>query len=127
MKQDEISGSYSIVFVEDFEETGIKFPEIKLSYLLGLQGDLENRISSLISNITNGEAPEREKNENEIVKRLRKKPWYDKLLATTLYQPLTGLLLWFAKKKVKGILARKFIDIVVADMDKNGLLVNDKK
>jgi len=127
VKQDEISGSYSIVFVEDFEETGIKFPEIKLSYLLGLQGDLENRISSLISNITNGEAPEREKNENEIVKRLRKKPWYDKLLATTLYQPLTGLLLWFAKKKVKGILARKFIDIVVADMDKNGLLVNDKK
>ena len=127
VKHDEITGKYSIIYVEDFEEVNFKFPEIKLSYLLGLQDDLEKRISSLVSNITNGEAPEREKNENDIVKRLRKKPWHQKLLNTTLYQPLTGLLLWFAKKKVKGIMARKFLDIVIADMDKNELLTDDKK
>jgi len=124
---DEATDQYSVKLKADFTEDKTEFPEIKLSYLLGLKGKLKKRFAVLIKNITNRKDPDTEEKQNEIVKRIRKKAWYNKALSAGLFKPLTGVLIWFAKKKVKGILANEFIDVVIKDMDRNGLLVDDLK
>ncbi|MFA5418178.1 MAG: hypothetical protein WC341_06925, partial [Bacteroidales bacterium] len=125
VRMDDATGEVKVLYAQDFVEEKFDFPRIRLSYLLGLQNSLEKRISVLISNITHGTDPHFKLNQNAIVKRLRKKSWLDKTLTAGLYKPMTRALLWFAKKKAKGYLAEKFLDVVIADMDKNGLLVDD--
>ena len=122
-----LTESYELEKQENFTEDRFKYSEIKLSYLLGLKKSLKNRISVLIENITNGKEPGTEKIQNDVVKQIRKKSWFKKALSVAAVKPITNTFLWLAKTRVRGILADKFIDIVIEDMDNNELLTNDVK
>ena len=118
--KNEETGKYSLKEAGTFEAEKYPYPEIKLSYLRGLKESLKRRIAILITNINN---PKEENSKNEIVKRIRKKKWYRKLGSEIISKVLTRA----AIKYAKGMLANKFIDSVIADMDDNELLLDDEK
>ena len=108
-------------------EDKYSYPEIKLSYITGLQTKLKNRISVLIRNSLNGEDPREEGSENDIVTHIHKRAWIKKVLSVIFIKPLIGVILWIGLINARKILANKFIDIVIKDMIKNELLKDDRK
>ncbi|MFK5854503.1 MAG: patatin-like phospholipase family protein [Bacteroidota bacterium] len=123
---DEATNTYSVKQESEYSEEKFAFPRIKLSYLLGLKGILKKRISTIIDNITNGKDTDKNKKKNQIVASIRKKTWIKKAISSIAIKPAIGIMLWLTKKSARGILADKFIDLVVEDMDDNELLIDDR-
>lgn len=122
---DELSG-YRIV--ESEIETEYVYPKIKLSYILSLRDKFIRRIKCLMDNIEN---PKVERNDNQappgqshIVTRLRKKTWLQKALIPIKKRGL-NFYLGIAKYFGKGVAADYFIDTIINDMDKRGLIDDD--
>jgi len=125
---DESTGSYSVKTQAEIAEDKYPFPNIKLKDILDLKKPLRSRFSVILDNISNGKAPETEKKESEILKKMRKKAWYEKALSTVFYKPLGWVGLKMAKNKARKMLADMFIEMVIQDMEDNELLnVNNKK
>ena len=107
-------------------EDEFKYPSISLKYLVGLEDKLQARFETVINNITKGNVPgSASKSKNPIIQRIRKKSWF----ARNITGPVVGFtvdkVITIGKKAGKNIAAEKFIDSVIADMDKRGLLKQD--
>jgi len=107
-------------------EAEFTYPSISLKYLIDLERKLQKRFEIVFDNMTNGNVPGgSEKLINPVVKRIRKKSW----LARNISGPVVGFVvdkvISAGKKAGKNIAAEKFIDAVISDMDKRGLLKQD--
>ena len=108
------------------EEEEFPFPSISLKYLLNLQKKIQTRFGIVLDNIKTGINPEDDEHlVNQIVKNIRKKSWFSKIIITPIVKLVTKVFLWMGKCVGKKIAAEKFIDAVVTDMDEKGLLQKD--
>lgn len=105
------------------EEGEFTYPEIDLSYLLGLEGKMRHRLEVVLNNITNGKNPgEIIKPEDPIVKRIRRKSWFYRTFIAPVVNLLVKCFLCIGKIGARQVAARGFIDAVVADMNERGLI-----
>lgn len=93
---------------------------------MNLEDKLQSRFKVVMDNILIGKDPgSTEKTINPVVKRIRKKSWF----ANNITGPVIGYtvekVIAVGKKAGKNIAAEKFIDAVISDMDKRGLLKDD--
>jgi len=107
-------------------EDEFQYPSISLKYLIGLEDKLQARFETVLNNITKGNVPgSTSKSTNPIIQRIRKKSWF----ARNITGPIVGFtvdkVITIGKKAEKNIAAEKFIDSVITDMDKRGLLKQD--
>jgi hypothetical protein len=107
-------------------EAEFQYPSISLKYLMNLEDKLQSRFKVVMDNILIGKDPgSTEKTINPVVKRIRKKSWF----ASNISGPVIGFtvdkVIAVGKKAGKNIAAERFIDSVIADMDKRGLLKQD--
>lgn len=107
-------------------EAEFQYPSISLKYLMNLEDKLQSRFKVVMDNILIGKDPgSTEKTINPVVKRIRKKSWF----ANNITGPVIGYtvekVIAVGKKAGKNIAAEKFIDAVISDMDKRGLLKDD--
>ncbi|HEX8377667.1 MAG TPA: patatin-like phospholipase family protein [Pedobacter sp.] len=110
------------------EESIYPYPKIKLSYILGLEKKFKKRIKCVFDNIGNPktDAAASEAEKSPIVRRLRKKSWLNKL-TSPIKGKFTDLYLSIGKSFGKDMAAEFFIDAIITDMEKRGLLEDDKK
>ncbi|MGQ7868351.1 patatin-like phospholipase family protein [Sunxiuqinia sp. sy24] len=106
------------------EESGIDYDSVKirLGELLALEDKLEDRFEAVLENIMNGERKvEGADTPSEIVARLRKKSLFKKLVHRVASR--VGMRLGIAQ--AKKIMAAKFIDAVIIELEKRQLLLDD--
>ncbi|WP_374163183.1 hypothetical protein [Arcticibacter sp. MXS-1] len=127
---DETNG-YSVV--RPSEEMSYGYPHITLSYLLGLKPAIERRIKCILDNIQNvaeqkmDDKEMQQKWKSMILPKLRKKSFFRKLFDNVVRAPFLNAYLWLGKTASKGTIANMFIDIIITDMEKRGLIVDDEK
>ncbi len=107
-------------------EAEFQYPFISLKYLLSLEDKLQSRFATVINNITNGNIPgDASKTTNPIVQRIRKKSWFQRKISGPTISLIVDKFVSIGKKAGKNIAAEKFINAVITDMDKRGLLKED--
>jgi hypothetical protein len=117
------TGEYSIVKPSEEEES--PYPQISLRYLMSLEEKVQKRVKCLMDNITNVQEVEKNKEEGiPVLKKIRKKSGLRKL-SGIIVTPLTNAYINIGKRFAKGPLAQNFIDTVITDMYKRGLLKDD--
>lgn len=104
-------------------EEEFSYPSVRLNYLTELEKKVRSRIGMVMDNLSNSNNPGRYiKTENPVVKQFRKKSW----LSRTILNPIGGYatdgFISMGKSVLKKLFAKKFIDAVITDMDKRGLL-----
>lgn len=103
-------------------EAEFPYPSIGVKYLLKLEDKLKSRLKVVVDNIVNTNDPESETHpDNPIIKKIRKKSW----VARNILNLATKRFIPVGKNLVCNLAAEKFIDAVITDMDKKGLLKND--
>ncbi|KGO93215.1 hypothetical protein Q766_07870 [Flavobacterium subsaxonicum WB 4.1-42 = DSM 21790] len=124
---DEVNG-YSLT--ESKEEVLYPYPQIKLSYILGLRDKMEKRIKCVLDNVQNYEGRV-VRNPNgphpsgsAILTRIRKKSWWGRSVGY-LKGKGTDAYLWLGKTLGKGPAAEMLIDAIIIDMEKRGLINDD--
>ena len=107
-------------------EDEFRYPSISLKYLIGLEDKLQSRFETVINNITKGNVPGGAgKSVNPIIQRIRRKSWFARNISGPVVGFTVDKVISIGKKAGKNIAAEKFIDSVIADMDKRGLLKQD--
>ena len=107
-------------------EDEFRYPSISLKYLIGLEDKLQARFETVINNITKGNVPGGAgKSVNPIIQRIRRKSWFARNISGPVVGFTVDKVISIGKKAGKNIAAEKFIDSVIADMDKRGLLKQD--
>ncbi len=107
-------------------EDEFKYPSISLKYLIGLEDKLQKRFEIVLNNITNGNTPgSTEKSIDPVIQRIRKKSWFARNISGPVVGFTVDKVIVMGKKAGKNIAAEKFIDSVITDMDKRGLLKQD--
>ena len=107
-------------------EDEFRYPSISLKYLIGLEDKLQARVETVINNITKGNVPGGAgKSVNPIIQRIRRKSWFARNISGPVVGFTVDKVISIGKKAGKNIAAEKFIDSVIADMDKRGLLKQD--
>lgn len=107
-------------------EDEFRYPSISLKYLIGLEDKLQARFETVINNITKGNVPGGAgKSVNPIIQRIRRKSWFARNISGPVIGFTVDKVIAIGKKAGKNIAAEKFIDSVIADMDKRGLLKQD--
>lgn len=107
-------------------EEEFPYPTISLKYLLNLERKMQNRFEAVINSIANGADPEKKKaTTNPVVLRVRKKSWLGRNLFAPFVKFTSAQFISIGKNVGKNIAAEKFIDAVITDMDKRGLLNQD--
>ncbi len=108
-------------------EVEFDFPSAKLSYIMSLEEKFENRFDMVFKHITQDSNPAKEKEENEIVKRMRKKGWFERNITGKPKNWVADSVKYFARLKLKKIAAENFINFIIEDLDKRKLLNDDVK
>jgi hypothetical protein len=106
------------------EETGIAYDSVKISLarLLALEEKMADRFGLVLENILNGERSKHAQSDpSEIVRRIRKKSKLKKYLMKALTKVGTKVGISQAQK----MMATKFVDAVIIDMEKRKLLIDD--
>ena len=107
-------------------EDEFQYPFISLKYLIGLEDKLQARFETVINNITKGNVPgSASKSKNPIIQRIRRKSWFARNISGPVVGFTVDKVITIGKKAGKNIAAEKFIDSVITDMDKRGLLKQD--
>ncbi|BBE18840.1 hypothetical protein AQPE_3010 [Aquipluma nitroreducens] len=107
-------------------EDEFRYPSISLKYLIGLEDKLQARFETVINNITKGNVPGGAgKSVNPIIQRIRRKSWFARNISGPVVGFTVDKVISIGKKAGKNMAAEKFIDSVIADMDKRGLLKQD--
>ncbi|NOU45671.1 MAG: patatin-like phospholipase family protein [Bacteroidales bacterium] len=102
------------------------YPSIGLKYLLDLESKVEVRFDAVLNNITNGKNPGKESSAaNPVVQRIRKKSWVGRNITGPIGNFTAEKFIGMGKMAAKSIAAKKFIDAVITDMYKRGLLKQD--
>ncbi len=117
------TGKYEVKKPDPEEE--VDFPSVNLSYILSLEEKFENRFNTVFKYITNDSTPKKEKEKNEIVKKIRKKGWFKRNVTGNLKNRVTDAVTYFARLKVKKIAAESFVNFIIEDLDKRKLLIDD--
>ncbi|WP_116787783.1 patatin-like phospholipase family protein [Flavobacterium psychrotrophum] len=109
------------------EEEVYDYPSIRLSYILGLKKKIIKRLLAVAKNITNSEVEEKRIETSIILKQLRKKSVLDKALFTPAsklgVKAYAAIAFFFAKGKA----ADTIIDTIIRDMEKRGLIKDEKR
>ncbi|HWR99958.1 MAG TPA: hypothetical protein VN249_05045, partial [Prolixibacteraceae bacterium] len=104
-------------------EEEFPYPAIGLKYLAELEKKVRSRIGLVLDNLSNSGNPGTEtKTENPVVHQLRKKSWFTRYLMRPVGGYAEEGFAWIGKRVMKKLLAQKFIDAVITDMDEKGLL-----
>lgn len=107
-------------------EEEFPYPAISLKYLLSLERKMQNRFEAVLNGVANGEDPEKKKaTTNPVVLRIRKKSWFGRNIFAPVVKFTSAQFISIGKNVGKNIAAEKFIDAVITDMDKRGLLNQD--
>ena len=122
--KDEATGKYKIIKPE--KETEFPYPKVKLSYLLSLRKKMIKRFGAVFFNIKNGENPLYKKEISPVLERLRKKSSPLRPVTSVLSKLALYTYLGIGISVGKKVAAKSFIDSVIADMEKRGLLEEDK-
>jgi hypothetical protein len=129
VEQNEVTGVYSTI--KPKEEKEYTFPSVSLTYLLGLQDKIEKRFNCIMDNISNvvanTEPVVEDQGLTDLLGRIRKKSFFGKLFAKVVTSNLVNLYVSAGKKFGKGPAANMFLDAVITDMYKRGLLKDDYK
>lgn len=108
-------------------EDEFPYPTICLTYLTGLEEKMQKRLAVVLDHLPNGYNPvHNASTTNPVVKRIRKRSWFERQVIDPVIRLVTRLYLAIGKYAGKKIAAGKFVDMVVADMDERGLLKQDK-
>ncbi len=106
------------------EETGIEYDSVKISLarLLALEEKMADRFGLVLENILNGERTKTaQADPSAIVRRIRKKSKLKKYLLKAITKVGTKVGISQAQK----MMATKFVDAVIIDMEKRNLLIDD--
>lgn len=107
-------------------EPEFQYPSISLKYLIGLEDKLQKRFEIVINNIAKGNIPGGPgKSVNPVIQRIRRKSWFARKISGPIVGFTIDKFIVIGKKAGKNIAAEKFIDSVITDMDKRGLLNQD--
>lgn len=107
-------------------EGEFQYPSISLKYLIALEDKLQKRFEVVINNIAKGNAPGgQSKSANPVIQRIRRKSWFSRNISGPIVGFTVDKVIVIGKKAGKNIAAEKFIDAVITDMDKRGLLKVD--
>lgn len=107
------------------KEAVFEYPSIKLSYLLKLDKPLTNRFGVILSNLANGNNTNMEDKVSPVVQRIRKKSLFGRVFSFLIAKPATSIYLFIGKQFGKSEAAKLFLDMVISDMEKRGLLEED--
>jgi hypothetical protein len=87
---------------------------------------LQKRFEVVINNIAKGNSPGGpSKSANPVIQRIRRKSWFARNISGPVVGFTVDKVIAIGKKAGKNIAAEKFIDSVIMDMDKRGLLKQD--
>ncbi|MCX6244726.1 MAG: patatin-like phospholipase family protein [Bacteroidetes bacterium] len=121
--KNEQTGTYQIIKPD--KEEDFPYPSVALSYLLGLEKKMKTRFGAVLSHLMKGKDPLQTTEVNPVIERIRRKSWFmkflDKHVIKYLLKGVVSLGIFFGKGKA----ARAFIDAVIKDMEKRGLLKED--
>ncbi|MFA5327066.1 MAG: patatin-like phospholipase family protein [Prolixibacteraceae bacterium] len=107
-------------------EDEFKYPSISLKYLLSLESKMQKRFDAVFSNVMNGEVPGSTTSTiSPVVQRIRKKSWFSRKIIGSLVSVGSKAAISLGKKIGKNVAAEKFINTVISDMEKRGLLTED--
>ncbi len=126
MRVTERADGTATLLTEVPEETGIDYDSVKmkLSVLMSLEELMKNRFQVVLKNILNGDKKNKGTAvESEIIARIRKKSKLNKFLNKKVMKLVRKI----GIKQAKNIMAEKFIDAVIREMEIRKLLDDDLK
>ncbi len=104
-------------------EEEFDYPSIDTKYLMQLEKKLKNRLRIVLQNLANGSDPVGKATPvNSTVHRIRRKSWFRRNFISPIGNFASNRFVSMLKNAGKDLAARKFIDVVLADMDEKGLL-----
>lgn len=120
-----ISSDQSQIVKPDIEGE-FSYPSISLKYILSLETKMQDRFEAVLKNARNGKDPgSTAVTKSQTVERIRKKSWFSR----NIVGPCVGVgikaAVAFGIRTGKNIGAEKFVDAVITDMEKRGLLKVD--
>lgn len=112
--------------VKPAPEAEFQYPSVSLKYLLEVEKKLQKRFDAVLSNAINGKNPgSTEKTISPVVQRIRKKSWFSRKITGPVLNLCIDKFIVLGKRTGKNIAAEKFINAVITDMEKRGLLKED--
>jgi hypothetical protein len=117
-----ISADQSRIVKPDIEGE-FPYPSVSLKYLLSLEAKMQDRLDAVLKNATNGKDPGGTATEKSpTVLRIRKKSWFNRnIVGPCVGAGIRTAVAWGIRTG-KSIAAEKFVDAVIIDMEKRGLL-----
>lgn len=117
-----ISGDQSQI-VKPPIEGEFPYPSISLKYILSLEAKMQDRFEAVLKNARNGKDPGSTTTaKSPTVERIRKKSWFSR----NIFGPCVGVgvkaVIAAGIRTGKNMAAEKFVDAVISDMEKRGLL-----
>ncbi|HEY5509409.1 MAG TPA: patatin-like phospholipase family protein [Prolixibacteraceae bacterium] len=107
-------------------EDEFTYPSIGLKYLMQLEDRIKNRLDVVLKNLNNSNDPEHVASSiNPIVRQIRRESWFKRNFISPLGNFASDRFVRILKNSGKGLVATKFIDMVIADMDEKELLKHD--
>jgi len=107
-------------------EEEFTYPSINLKYLFNLESKVQQRFYLIANNLDNNKkAGNKVHRPDKGVKNYREKSWINHYIVEPFTGYTTNKMIEIGKNAVCKIAARKFIDTVIADFDKRGLLKNN--
>lgn len=104
-------------------EEEFAYPSIELKYLMQLERKVKNRLGAVLKNLSNGTDNENTKVPvNPFVRSARRESWYLRYFVSPTKNFVANRLFSILKITGKDLVARKFIDAIITDMDEKGLL-----
>ena len=109
------------------EEEEFPYPSIELRYLMSLEKKVETRLRVVIDNLDNCFHPESEPRRQSLHRqKIRKGWWISRKVIHPFSNLISKLLFSIGKRAVKRYTARKFIEMVIADMTERAMLKTRK-
>ncbi len=122
-----------VVVITPPEEKEYTYPQVNLSYLLGLQDKFEKRVRCIMDNVSNtipatgNTSAPKDPGLEQLMSKIRKKSFFGRLFNKVVISNALNAYMWAGKQFGKGPAAEMFIDAVIGDMYKRGLLKDDYK
>lgn len=107
-------------------EEEFPYPSIQLKYLLNLENKVQKRFYLIANNLDDNKKAENKTHHSEHkAENYRKKSWLNRYIMKPFTGYATDKMISIGKNAVSKIASRKFIDAVIADFVKRGLLKNN--
>ena len=104
-------------------EEEFNYPSIEPKYLIQLEKKVKKRLGVVLQNLANGSDPlKKVTSVNNIVSRIRQKSWFRRYLISPFGNFASDRFFSILKNTGIELIARKFIDAALADMEEKGLL-----